>query len=411
MSRGGVRGRGSPVGVTPVVHDRSPGVTMDGGAHLEPPGARHRTAPERPGPERSGPEGSGAHHRRSSTSPSEPYPAGPRPLRIATVPAVHPYLLAALPPEVVHLDGSGGPGELSPWLDPSYLTGHAAEVDVLHLHWGYGQLSMPQMDAWTSAVRRSGVPLVVTVHQLVPEDGASEVRHRAHLGALLATAEVVLTLTPGAADEIADRFGRTAIVVAHPSLAAPTPGIGRETRLVGVHLGALDGPEPLAVVRAALSGAVSGGGRLRVDVDPDIDVDRWLPELAELAADGEVELGRTRTADPADVVRYLQELHVAVLPHRSRSHSSWVELCRDAGTRAVVPGGGHLSQQWSDVVPYGNDPRTGLDAGSLISAVVAALTRPASVRADQRWRAEQRAAVQRVHAQVYGQVAADRVLR
>src|SRR3712207_8724364 len=42
-------------------------------------------------------------------------------------------------------------------------------------------------------------------------------RHDAHLEAMLATAEVVLTLTPGAADEITERFGRTAIVVAHPS--------------------------------------------------------------------------------------------------------------------------------------------------------------------------------------------------
>jgi hypothetical protein len=86
-----------------------------------------------------------------------------------------------------------------------------------------------------------------------------------------------------------------------------------------------------------------------------------------------------------------------------------VELCRDAGTRVVVPRGGHLAQQWSDVVAYDNDARTGLDATSLSSAVVAALTRPAPGRADQVWRTEQRAAVRRVHAQVYAQVAGDRV--
>jgi hypothetical protein len=85
-----------------------------------------------------------------------------------------------------------------------------------------------------------------------------------------------------------------------------------------------------------------------------------------------------------------------------------VELCRDAGTRVVVPGGGWHEQQWSDVVLYGNDPRAGLDAASLTSAVVAALTRPAPPRVDPAWRAEQLAAVRRVHAQVYEQVAADR---
>jgi hypothetical protein len=86
-----------------------------------------------------------------------------------------------------------------------------------------------------------------------------------------------------------------------------------------------------------------------------------------------------------------------------------VELCRDAGTRVVVPRGGHVTQQWSDVVVYDNDARTGLDATSLSSAVVAALTRPAPGRADRSWRAAQRDAVRRVHAEVYAQVAGDRV--
>ena len=103
------------------------------------------------------------------------------------------------------------------------------------------------------------------------------------------------------------------------------------------------------------------------------------------------------------------DLHVSVLPWWGGSHSGWVELCRDAGTRAVVPAGGWQGQQWSDVVLYGNDPQAGLDGASLTSAVVAALTRPAPGRVDHTWRSEQRAAVRRVHAQVYEQVAADHV--
>ena len=335
-----------------------------------------------------------------------------RPVRVATVPFATPYLDAVLPAGTVRVGPDTSP---SPWLDPDHLLAHAAEVDVLHLHGGYAHLTVPQMDAWTAAVRRSDVPLVVTVHDLAPQEGPDgtlmPARHRAHLRALLATAEVVRTLTPGAADEIADRFGRTAIVVAHPSLAAPTPGIGRETRLVGLHLGRL-GPQvhdPLELVRAALSGAVSGGGRLRVDVHPDVDLTARLPELLQLAAGGELELARSWEPGPAEWVRHLQELHVSVLPWWAGSHSAWVELCRDAGTRVVVPSGGWQAQQWSDVVLYGNDPQTGLDAASLTSAVVAALTRPAPARVDRSRRAEQRAAVRRVHGQVYEQVAADHV--
>ena len=345
---------------------------------------------------------------------AEPHEPSRRRIRVATVPFADPYLDAALPDDAVRVGPDLSP---SPWLDPEHLTAHAGEVDVVHLHGGYDHLTVPEMDAWTAAVRRTGVPLVVTVHHLRAIEGAdtgthpgaARTRHRAHLRTLLATAEVVLTLTPGAADEIADRFGRTAIVVAHPSLADPTPDIGRETRLVGLHLGDLgpDVPEPVDLVRAALSGAVSGGGRLRVDVHPDVDLAARLPELLTLAGDGQLELARSRPGDPASWVRHLQELHVSVLPQRSGTHSSWVELCRDAGTRVVVPAGGWHDQQWGDVVLYGNDPLDGLDAASLTSAVVAALTRPAPARADRRWRTEQRDAVRRVHAQVYEQVAAD----
>jgi len=337
-----------------------------------------------------------------------------RPLRVASVPFGDGYGTAVLPEDVVRVGPDVDP---SPWLDPEHLAAHAADLDVLHLHGGYGHLTVPELDAWTAEVRRCGVPLVVTVHDLKAIDGADSGTHpgaartraRAHLRALLATAEVVLTLTRGAADEIADRFGRTAIVVAHPSLAPATPGVGRETRLVGLHLGRLgpDVREPWEVVRSAQSGAVSGGGRLRVDVHPEVDLTDRLPELVALAAAGDVELVRSWPADSAAWVRHLQELHVSVVPQRSRTHSAWIELCRDAGTRAVVPRGGHQLEQWSDVVLYGNDPVVGLDTASLTSAVVAALTRPAPARVDVRWRAEQLTAVRRVHAQVYEQVAAD----
>ena len=338
-----------------------------------------------------------------------------RPLRIASVPFSSPYVDAVRPDDVIPVGPDVDP---SPWLGRAHLTAHADQVDVVHVHGGYEHLTVPEMDAWTAAVRRSDVPLVVTVHDLVAVDGADSGTHpgaartraRAHLRALLATAEVVLTLTPGAADEIADHFGRTAIVVAHPTLAAPTPGVGRETRLVGLHLGSL-GPQvaqPLELVRSALSGAVSGGGRLRVDVHPDVDLATRLPELLAAADAGELELVRSRPATAADGVRYLQELHVSVVPERTRTHSAWVELCRDAGTRAVVSRGGHQQQQWSDVVLYGNDPVTGLDTASLTSAVVAALTRPAPTRVDEAWRVQQLAAVRRLHAQVYEQVATDR---
>jgi hypothetical protein len=166
-------------------------------------------------------------------------------------------------------------------------------------------------------------------------------------------------------------------------------------------------PDPEAVVRAALSGAVSGGGRLRVFVEPELSVAGELPFLAALAAAGELEVVAVPSAGPAWAAR-LQQLHAVVLPQRCGTHSRDVEICRDVGTRVVAPSCGWFADQWSEVVSYGHDERSGLDPVSLTAAVAAALTRPMPRPADREWREEQRAAVQRVHAEVYAQVAADR---
>ncbi|MDT0274733.1 glycosyltransferase [Blastococcus goldschmidtiae] len=320
---------------------------------------------------------------------------------MASVPFSDRYVDAVLPTGAVRV---GTPDEPSRWLDERYLTEHAAEIDVLHLHSGYAHLGVLQLERWAEAVRRLGVPLVVTVHQLRDAGQSSRARHDAHLESVLGTAEVVLTLTPSAADEIADRYGRTAIVLAHPSLAVPDPDLGAERGLVGVQLGTASAavPDPAAVARAAASGAVSGGGRLRVLAPVGSDVD---PGVREMAGNGELELVVHR---PEEVADQLQQLHVAVLPERCGTHSRDLEVCRDVGTRVVAPSCGFFADQWSEVVTYGNDEVDGLDPVSLTAAVSAALTRPMPRPADRTWRGEQAEAVRRVHAEVYAQVAADR---
>jgi hypothetical protein len=330
--------------------------------------------------------------------------AGEPAMRVATIPFSDPYVDAVLPSGTVRV----GPGTLpSPWLDGEYLAAHAGEVDVVHLHSGFGHLSPVQLECWAETVRRLGIPLVVTVHRLREPTAPDRARHDAHLAALLADAEVVLTLTPGAADVITDRFGRTPIVVAHPSIAVPVPGLGDERGQVGLVLGSASCalPDPERLVRAALSGAVSGGGRLRVLVEPGASP----PAVRELAAEDELELLEVCRGGEGWAAE-LQQLHVAVLAERCGGHSRDLEICRDVGTRVVVPSCGWFTEQWSDVVTYGDDEDGELDDVSLTAAVAAALTRPSPRPADRAWREEQRAAVQRVHAQVYAQVAGDRVL-
>lgn len=329
-------------------------------------------------------------------------------IRVATIPYTDPYVDAVLPQRVLRV---GPPGHPSPWLDTGYLTEHAGELDVLHLHTGDEHVSEVAGQSWSETVRRLGVPLVVTVHRLPARADSTcargDVAMDAHLEALLGTAEVVLTLTPGAADEIAERFGRTAIVVSHPSVTVPDPDLGAERGMVGLRLGPPSAAvrDSAALVRAALSGAVSGGGRLRVLVEEDFEA-ALDPFVRELAARGELELvvhpGTERAAQ-------LQQLHVAVLPERCGTHSRDLEICRDVGTRVVVPSCGWFADQWSEAVTYGTDERGGVDPVSLTGAVAAALTRPMLRPADRVWRAEQQAAVRQVHADVYAQVAADRV--
>ena len=338
-----------------------------------------------------------------------PFPGSPPPapdrIRVATVPSADPYVDAVLPPGAVH---TGPAGEPSPWLDVARLAEHGADVDVLHLHTGSGPATAAAGRCWSETVRRCGIPLVVTVHD-VRGPGAHRHPHGAavedaHLEAVLSTAEVVFTLTAGAADAIAERFGRTAIVVAHPSVTWPDPELGAERGLVGLRLRAGDHEvhDQPTLVRAALSGAVSGGGRLRVLAADGSDVH---PTVGELAERGEVELV---LHGPREWAAQLQQLHVAVLPEPCGTHSRDLEICRDVGTRVVAPGCGWAAGQWADVVSYGAGDRGQLDPVSLNAAVGAALARPMPRPVDREWRLEQLAAVRRVHAEVYAQVAADR---
>lgn len=334
--------------------------------------------------------------------PGDPPPAGPLAppsgrTRVASVPSADPYVDAVLPGEVVRVHADGRP---NPWLDAGHLAAHAGDLDVLHLHIGSGGVELVELEEWTAEVRRHGIPLVVTVHQLRDPRAPGRRALDAQLAAVLATAEVVITLTPSAADEIADRFGRTAIVLAHPSIALPDPELGAERGLVGVRLGRASAavPDPAAVARAAASGAVSGGGRLRVLAEVGWDIDPGVRAMAEA---GELELV---VHHPDELAAQLQQLHVAVLPERCGTHSRDLEVCRDVGTRVVAPSCGFFADQWSEVVTYGNDEVDGLDEVSLTAAVAAALTRPILRPADRAWREEQRAAVRRVHAEVYAQL-------
>ena len=76
----------------------------------------------------------------------------------------------------------------------------------------------------------------------------------------------------------------------------------------------------------------------------------------------------------AELIEYLTEVDVAVLPYVFGTHSGWVEACHDAGTTVVTPDCGFFTEQHG-TLEYGYGP-DGLDAAGLHRAVTTALADP-----------------------------------
>ena len=103
-------------------------------------------------------------------------------------------------------------------LDGSWIEGHAADFDLMHLHFGSESLSLEQLASALDALQRTGRPLVYTVHDLVHPQLTDQDHHRAQLDLLVTRAQELVTLTSGAAREIARRWGRRATVIPHPRM-------------------------------------------------------------------------------------------------------------------------------------------------------------------------------------------------
>lgn len=329
-------------------------------------------------------------------------------VRLATVPATHAYVDAVRPggvlPVVVPVVGP----DPDPWApsqlwEPTVLAALAEDLDLVHVHFGFDHLEPTALRAWTEQLAAAGVPLVLTVHDLRNPHHADRRRHDAHLDVLVPAAAQVLTLTPGAAAEIARRWGVRPVVVPHPAVTAPRAGVQTVPGLVGISLKSLrrNVVQPARVVRATLDGVRSGGGHLQVDVHPDVAERPELALVRALATAGELELQVHDRHTDDELTAHLQRLHVCVLPHRYGTHSGWLEACRDVGTAVVAPSCGYYAEQWADVRTAVHDEERGLQEGSLARAVAEALASSPPPPADRGWRAEQLAALRRTHAEVY----------
>lgn len=362
----------------------------------------------------------------------------PRPrgadLTVASVPSGHVYVRHLAPESDAgvrrladpHPDRPDTPAGAVWWppvmLRPEWVATH--DFDVFHLHFGFDACEPRELAELAAALRERGKPFVFTVHDLRNPHHATRDLHDAQLDALVPAADELITLTPGAAAEIARRWGRAATVLPHPHVvdlptmaaaqADPTAPADRADApfRVGLHVKSLrPSMDPLRILPtlvetvAALPGAV-----LQVNAHRDVLDDDGKRRDARLAAylrraeeRGEIELHVHDYLSDRDLWAYLGSLDVSVLPYRFGTHSGWLEACRDLGTTVVAPSCGFFAEQ-GPVLGYVHDEER-YDAESLASAIRIAHEHRPRLGVTVAERRAQRAAVAGAHEALYRSLA------
>jgi hypothetical protein len=345
-------------------------------------------------------------------------------LRVASVPSGHVYVQHLADPAaddgVVRLADPAPTGErraAGQWwppvmLSPEWVRDHRRDFDIFHVHFGFDALAQDELRGLVRALRSAGKPLVYTVHDLRNPHHGDRRAHDAQLDVLVPAAEVLITLTAGAAAEITARYGRRPVVLPHPHVV-PLGRIRSRRRpgggfVVGVHAKSLrPSMDPVPVIRA-LAEVVTGlpAGRLRVDIHHDVFDPGGMRHdaavagyLRRAAREDQIDLRVHDCFSDAGLWAYLESLDVSVLPYRFGTHSGWLEACHDLGTIVVAPTCGYIAQQ-RPCLRYTHDER-GLDARSLQEAVLEAYRRPPRWQATAAQRRRERAAIAAAHRSLY----------
>lgn len=342
-------------------------------------------------------------------------------IRVASVPESHVYVRHLSHPEVpgvlrlpdpVPLDGRTVPGGWWPplMLEPGWVRANHDAFDVFHVHFGFDAVTPDHLEEVIALLRHYRKPLVYTAHDLRNPHQSDAGVHLALLDLLVPAADAVITLTPGAREEIRQRWDREAVVLPHPHvvprerLEAPRSGSGF---VIGVHAKSLRANmDPLPVI-CALADQVSDWPEavLRVDVHDEIfDRDNYwyAPEtgrqIVDLGRAPQVDLRVHHYFSDNELWAYLAAIDVSVLPYRFGTHSGWLEACHDVGTGIVVPDCGFYAEQRPAEV-YAVGEHRDLDRDSLVKAVEALRHNPParpswqSRWAERRWLATEHAAI------------------
>ncbi|MFF1530214.1 hypothetical protein [Cellulomonas sp. NPDC058312] len=372
-----------------------------------------------------------------------PVPPATPAVRVVAVPAAHPYVARVTAASGVTvlpdpLPAGAEPGRWWPpvALDPAWVAAHAADADLLHVHFGTESFTPEHLARTLDAARTAGWPVVLTVHDLDHPQLTDQAPYAAQLDVLVPGADAVLTLTDGAAAEIRARWSREALVVPHPRLladgavpdAAPAPD---RAVLVGLHLKDLRPNVDAVGATRALAAAVATLTRSGRPARAEVRLHRQVRDAAArdavravCAAAPGVELVEHDRLDDAALAASLARLDACVLPYVHGTHSGWLELCWDLGVPVAAPAVGHYADQHPDgsVASFARDGSDGGAAGpgaTLAVALTALLdhgtaTRPGTparadlVRVRRARRRADDARVSAVHADLYRRLVAGR---
>jgi len=286
-------------------------------------------------------------------------------IRVVSVPAGHPYVQRMTADDVVVLPDPTPPGAApGQWwppvaLDADWIEAHRFEADLLHIHFGTESLDVTTLRDALAAARAVGWPVVYTVHDLDNPQLTDQTLHHEHLELLVREADAIVTLTPGAADEVQARWHRAATVIPHPRILGDdvvtgAPGI-RSHSSIGIHLKDLrpnvDGVGTVSTAVAAIARLNERGVDARLEVRMHSTVrDPSAAAAVRAAVDSSphTELVVHERFSDDELATALATLDVCILPYRHGTHSGWLELCWDLAVPVASPTVGHYRDQHPD---------------------------------------------------------------
>ena len=344
-------------------------------------------------------------------------------MRVASAPHGHVYIQHLADP-----DNSDGVFRLpdptpersvpgAPWwplvmLDVDWINDHAQDFDVFHLHFGFDAVAPDELQRIAAALHANGKPLVYTVHDLRNPHQTDPSIHDAALDVLIPAADQLITLTPGAANEIQRRWGREVTVIPHPHVV-PLDVLDRarpdhDTVTVGMHLKSMrTNMNPLPVLRTLLNEIRDRRMNLLVDVHTDVvtpgmtHYNREVSELLNSVRDREdVRIHVHDCYTDNELWDYIAGLDLSVLAYRFGTHSGWLEACHDLGTRVLAPSVGFYHQQHPGVLSFDWD-HDGQPVAEQITSALDELESLGPWRAAREERIAQRRRIASAHAEIY----------